>query len=176
MNEKPKMKADEMQVLKAVSLKVSDDVVLIVTSQYHTEKIPGTKKVDHSKSQYRWLARAYSITALNERIKDLASDEKRLGPWHWPDDPSWNGKMFTDDSTNYKASTWLAIKLKKALPWEEGLKFLHGWDKKENVARPSIAYATKGYTATDGSTVDIDDREAVLKHVNQNFFKPKTKE
>lgn len=173
MGKNPKMKADEMQILKAVSIKASDDVLLVVTFQYHVEENPATGKKDHSKSKYRWLARAYSIPELKERIKDLLSDAKRLEPWHWPDDPSWDKKIFGKDSTNYEAARWLTLKISKALPWDEGLKILNGWDKKAKCARPDLAYDVKDYVATDGSTVDITDRDAILKRVNQNFFKPK---
>lgn len=165
------MKPDEMQILKAVSLKPAEDVLLVVTYQYHVENDPATGKKDHSKSKYRWLARAYSIPELKLRIQDLNSDAKRLLPWTWPDDPTWDGKMLTKDSTNYDAARWLTLKLSKALPWDEGLKFLNGWDKKQNGFNANKKYDLKGFTATDGSTLDLDDKDAVMKHVNQTFCK-----
>ena len=174
MGKNHKMKADEMQIKKAVYNKVSDDVLLVATYQYHVEEDPATGKKDHSKSKYRWLARAYSVPELKERIRDLSSDAKRLEAWHWPDDPSWDKKMFTNDSTNYAAAKWLTLKISKALSWDEGMKILNGWDKKTSSACPKNAYDVKDYVATDGSTVDLTDRDAILKHVNQNFFKPKS--
>lgn len=171
MGNNPKMKADEMQILKAVSIKVNDDVLMIVTRQYHVEEDPATGKKDHSKSRYRWLARTYSIPELKDRIRDMNSDAKRLEAWHWPNDPSWDKKMFTKDSTNYAGAKWLTLKLSKAVSWDEGMKALKGWDKKDNAFHANKAYELKGYTATDGSVVDIDDKEAILKRVSQNFFK-----
>ena len=165
------MKKDEMQILKGVSIKVSDDVMLLVTKQYHVEEDPNRPgKKDHSKSRYRWLARAYDIPALKERIKEMNSDAHRLEAWRWPDDPNWDGKILGRDSTQYDAARWLTLKLSKALPWEEGLKVLKGWDKKEKFFRDSLAYPTAGYQATDGSVIDLSDQAAVLSHVNQTFF------
>ena len=59
------MKADEMVILKAVSFKLDDEKMCIVTYQYHVERGPDDK-VLRAKSRYRWLARVLNIADARE--------------------------------------------------------------------------------------------------------------
>ena len=165
------MKPDEMQIVKCVSMKVSDNIALLVTWQYHTEKTD-QGKVDRDKSTYRWLARVEKIEDIKKRIADMKSDAKRLEPWTWPDDPSWKGKIFTKDSTNAVGASWLETKLKKLEDWESGLKHLNGFKKCLNDYKPSAKYELEGYLDPDGNEVSLTDREALLKLVGKNLYKP----
>ncbi len=168
------MKSDEMQIVKCVSMKVSDDIALLATLQYHTEK-NDQGKVDRSKSTYRWLARIEKIEDIKKRIADMKSDANRLSSWTWPDDPTWNGKIFTKDSTNYVGASWLETKLKKLVSWEDGQKQLNGFKRCLNEVKPSAKYETEGYQDPDGNEVSLTDREALLKLVGKNVWKKITK-
>ena len=44
------MLKDEIQIIKAVLMEVDDDVIALVTEQYHTEADETTGKTDRSKS------------------------------------------------------------------------------------------------------------------------------
>ena len=68
------MKPDEMQILKATAIKLSDDVILIATYQNHTEIDPATGKKDRRKSQYRWLARVCDVHKVRAAVKEMFSD------------------------------------------------------------------------------------------------------
>lgn len=165
------MKSDEMQILKCVSMKLDDDTVAIVTYQYHTEKNPETGKNDRSKSRYRWLTRVCKIADAKAAIQHMLQDDVRLTPWKWPDDPSWDGKIFTDDSTMKRGADWLAMKLKKMLPFDDAQKQLNGWQKNKNDYNKGAAYVLDGYTATNGDTgISLKDKDTLLKYVGQNLW------
>jgi len=169
---KSMMKPDEMQILKAVSIKLSDDVLLIATAQYHTEKNPDTGKNDRSKSRYRWLARVYDIHALKAEIQEMFSDAHRLEEWKWPNDPSWPGKMYTKDSKKYDGARWLNLRVNKAVEWEDGLRVFAGERYLDGKVNLGASYETEGYKADNGDIISLKDREALLKHVGQNLFRP----
>lgn len=163
------MKADEMYILKAVSIKLADGVVFINTLQYHTEK------GDRSKSRYRWLGRICRVDDVNAKIAELRTDAYRLGPWKWPNDPSWDGKIYYTDSDNLHQANWLRLKLMKTVDWETGVKILNGWDKKSGEYNLNKKYDTESYTTEAGELVDITDRDALVKLVGQNVWKEQVK-
>ena len=166
------MKPDEMQILKATAIKLSDDVILIATYQNHTETDPATGKKDRRKSQYRWLARVCDVHKVRAAVKEMFSDEHRLEPWVWPNDPSWPGKIVTSDSTKYWFAKWLNIRLNKAVEWEDGMKIFDGDRFLKGEINPGATYVTDGYKADNGDIVSLRDREALLKHVGQNLWRP----
>ena len=163
------MKADEMYILKAVSIKLADGIVFINTLQYHTEK------GDRSKSRYRWLGRICRVDDVNAKIAALRTDAQRLEPWKWPNDPSWDGKIYYTDSDNLHQANWLRLKLMKTVDWETGVKSLNGWDKKSGDYNLNKKYDTESYTTEAGELVDITDKDALVKLVGQNVWKEQVK-
>ena len=157
-----------MVILKAVSIKLDEDKVLLATLQYHVEK------GNRAASRYRWLARVCKVEDIKAKISELKSDALRLEGWKWPNDPSWNGKICTNDSTNARAAAWLQLKLSKAVSWDEGQKLLNGFKKTKNAYNPKAVYEIEGYTCTDGSTVSLADKEALISKVGQNLAKEQT--
>lgn len=166
------MKPDEMQILKAVGIKLSDDAILIATAQYHTEKNPDTGKNDRTKSRYRWLARVCDVHKLHATVQEMLSDAHRLEEWKWPSDPSWPGKIYTRDSTKYYGGKWLAVRLKKAVEWEDGMRVFDGDRYLTGDINRGATYETEGYKADNGDIVSLRDREALLKHIGQNLWRP----
>lgn len=168
------MKADEMQILKCISMKLNDEVAAICTYQYHVTKVPGPDgkmKNDRAQSAYRWLTRIVKIEDIKKHMKWCLQDENRLSPWMWPDDPSWKGKIFTKDSTNYKCYEFLHLKLKKLLSWEDGQKALNGYKRADDAYNKNAAYVIDGYTASNGDTgISLADKDALLSHVGQNLW------
>ena len=169
------LKSDEMGILKGLAIKLDDTTALIVTMQYHTEKNE-RGKTDRSKSRYRWLARVQQIETINEAIKNMKSDANRLNPWKWPNDPSWDGQIVYTDSGNLAGANWLRMKMKKLVDWDLGQKMLNGWKrtleaKGEDPYNLKAKYDIEGYQAEDGTIVNLDDKEALLKLVGQNLVK-----
>ena len=163
-------KIDEMTILKALSIKLDDDNIMIVTLQYHVEK------GNRGASRYRYLGRVCRIEDLKKEIEELKKPENRLNGWKWPNDPSWDGKICTNDSTNDRAADWLKLKISKAIDWDLGQKVLQGWKtptKKfpEGVYNPRAKYETEGYVCTDGTAVSLTDKETLLQKIGQNFAK-----
>lgn len=165
------MKADEMQCVKCTSMKLTDDVVMFVSYQYHTEK-NDLGKVARDKSTYRWLAQIMKLEDAKALAAKMRSDAERLKPWRWENDPSWSGKMYTKDSTNLAGSDWILTKLKKLTDWELGQKHLKGWQDCKQDYKPSATYDTEDYICPDGSKVSLTDKEALLKHVGEILWKP----
>lgn len=163
------IKTDEMALLKAVSIKLDDDNMFIMTLQYHTEK------GDRSKSRYRWLGRVCRIADVTAKISEFKQNENKLNPWIWPNDPSWNGKILYTDSDCSHAGSWLRSKLNKAVDWDTGVKLLNGWDKKKNEYFTAKKYDTEDFCTEDGATISILDKDALLARVGQNVWKEQVK-
>ena len=173
------MHEDEMTIVKSTTISLDKNIVLILTKQYHSQKNPNdSSKVDHSKSEYRWLGRITTIEDIKKKIQWCWSDEHRLERAQWPNDPKWF-QFFKNTSDNYHFGKWLAerISKNKINSWETGQKILKGW-KKATPSRPveefnrKWGYAIKGYTTDSGETIDLLDKENLLKHVGQNVSAP----
>ena len=171
------MRSDEMAVLKAVTIKLSDDVVVVCIERYHTETYDKSSIMqrDRSKHKYQWIARVQKISEIKKKIEELKTGEHAMDGYHWPDDPGWDGIMlFNKSTTNKAAAGWLEHRLKKIVDWDLGLKILDGWKtggKKGNSYVPTAKYETEEYVAADGAVVSIKDKDTLLKYVGQNLFK-----
>ncbi len=179
------MKKDEMEIIRAISVKLDADTVFFLTYQYHTERsesILTGRKNDRSKSRYRMVGRVEKIKDVEEAARSLHLDENRLKPWKWPDDPSWDGSvLYMRDASNEGFSRWLRLKLRKAISREDALLLMKGYRKdtdkrsrtfgKYAVFTPNAVYDVKGYTCTDGTTVDVDDFDALLTKAGQTVCK-----
>lgn len=188
------MHRDEMEIIRALSVKLDENLVFCVTYQYHTEKDgfdPEGKRNDKSKSRYRMIGRVDTVENLENAVREAHMDQNRVNPWKWPDDPTWDGKiLYMKDSTNEGRSNWIRLKIKKAVTPEEALRIFAGYKKdvkavneakrKGRKLRPEEAYGvfvknavyeTEGYTCSDGSTVDITDFETLKTKKGQNVWK-----
>lgn len=169
------MLKDEATILKSIAIKLSDDVAVLVTKQYHTEENPATGKIDRSKSKYRWMARVFKIEDLSEKIKWMLKDENRLTKFKWPNDP-WPYYVSAIYPEHYKIAAWLMSKLKKLKDWDEGQKILAGWKnatKTHKVAdyNKNAAYDVDGYVDEAGNIVSLTNKDELLKRVGQNLVK-----
>lgn len=165
------MPKDVFMILKAVTFKLDAETACIATYQYHTEKDDSGKTI-RAKSGYRWLARVFKIADAQAEVERLNEDKNRLERWVWPDDPTWDKYIcIGSDSNNAKFSSWLKCRLKKMVDWDLGQKLLNGWSKCDQDYNLNAKYDTDGYTAPDGTTVSLADREALLKLVGKNLWK-----
>jgi len=184
------MQKDELEIVRAVSIKLDDDLAFVLSYQYHTEKDPDDpagRRNDRSKSRYRMMGRVMRISAMEKAVSTLHEDANRMLPWKWPDDPSWQGRiLYMKDSNNEAFSNWLRLKVKKLVPWDIGMKILAGFKKdlslpKDKIRKlgaeaytvftPNAVYDTEGYTCSDGSTISITDKEALKSKAGQNVWK-----
>jgi hypothetical protein len=179
------MKVDEMEILRAISAKLDDDTIFIMTYQYHAEKDPSDpegKRTLKSASRYRMIGRVEKIKDLEERMINLRSMENRLNPWMWPDDPTWDKNiLYSKDASNMGRSNWIRLKINKAISWDNALNLMKGFKKDTDkssetfgqyvVRNPSSTYELKGYTCSNRDVIDIDDKDALLAHVGQNIYK-----
>lgn len=164
------MKVDEFSLLKAVNIELDEKTGFLLTLQYHTEK------GDRSKSRYRWLGRVYLKDDLSKHIDESKSDAHRLEAWKWPDDPSWDGKIYSADSNRGAEARFLRNKLKKMVDWDMGVKVLNGWREiKSNPSKTGYNEASKyevsNYTISSGQQLaSIVNRELLLTLVGQNLW------
>lgn len=159
--------------------------MLALAYQYHTEKDPADpagKRNLRTASRYRIIGRVESKEDFEKASFGLRSDAKRLLPWKWPDDPSWDGSvLYMKDASNACFSNWLRLRLRKAVPWETALRILAGYRKDTDrrsktfgeyaVFVPNAVYDTEGYSCSDGSVVSLTDREALASKRGQNVWK-----
>ena len=164
------MPKNAFTILKAISFKLDDELMCIATLQYHIEKDKDDKTL-RAKSRYRWLARVCKIEDVKAKVAYLCDDARRLEPWIWPNDPSWDGVVMTNEPINDRASAWLNCRLKKLVDWEMGQKLLRGWKKADQDYNLNAAYDTEDYTCEDGSKISLTDREALKAQLNKNMHK-----
>ena len=170
------MLKDEVSVVKAVMMEVTDNVIFLVNEHYHTEVNPETGKIDRSKSFYRWVGRADTKENYRKLIAWYMDDSRRLERGKWPDEPTPYFFCVGKGSENWRIGNYFETKMKKLRSWEDGQKRLHGWETK-TVNRdcgynPGALYVIEGYKDPDGNVVDILSKEEVLKHVGQNLIAP----
>lgn len=168
---------NEMKLLKGFAIDIDGNHVLISTLQQHIEDNE-LGKVDRAKSMYRWTARVISKPDLESLISDLYSDGKRLQNYSWPDDPTGNFLLIGNYIDCNAAAKWYENKLKHIVDWETGQKILNGWHKKtatkDEGYNPNAKYEIDGYTATNGDTVSLADKDALVAHANQTLLKINT--
>lgn len=173
-----KMKKDEATLLKSLMVELDDNTVLLVTHQYHTEPRESDGKPDRDKSRYVWISRVMAKDEVNAWAKWCWDDEHRLGRWTWPGtEQKWPFHLLVNkDGDCRSVSSWLMTKLKKLMPWEDGIKQIYGW-KPKTKSHPTAEYIKKAmyvhdsYTADNGDVLDLDDKEALLKHIGQNLIR-----
>ena len=188
------MHKDEMEIIRAISVDLGENLVFCLSYQYHTEKDPNDpegQRNDKSKSRYRMLGRVDTVENIEKAIQELHRDQNRVNPWKWPDDPSWEGRiLYMKDSTNEGYSNWLRLKLRKKITPAEAARVFAGYKKdtktaaeaKRKGAKPrpeelysvfvkNAVYETEGYTCTDGTVLDITDFEALKTKKGQNVWK-----
>ena len=184
------MRPDQMEIVRAVSVKLDEDTVLVLSYQYHTEKDPdalphpitGKQPNNRAKSRYRMIGFVAGVKEIKSQVETLRTDAYRTKEWKWPADPNWSGSiLYMKDSTNYAFANWLRLKLRKAVSWEDGQRLMRGYKKQTDkgsqdfgkyvVFTPNAVYDMKGYSCQDGSTVDLTDREALLAKKGQTLWK-----
>lgn len=150
------MKDNQMAIIKACSFKLDADTTAIVAEMYHTEKDPATNKVNRKKSEYWYCGRILKNTDLQAEI--AAMNANPTANWKWPNlDQKWN-ILYCWEDINERGAKWLKDKMSKAVDIELGMKLLAGAKKNrigEYEIKDSAKYETLGYTADDGSTIDL---------------------
>ena len=169
------LKPKEIAISKAVSVKLTDDMIAIVAHVYHTAD---RKTNPNDTSWYKYVGRVAKISDLEAEIATLKDPANRLNAWHW-ECPAWPADWFfgyDDSNTQAKASRWLQMKIKKALTWDayvklvkDGIKHVASLGKEK--AYPGGMYDVEGYQDFKGVTFDITDKEALISHCGQTFWK-----
>lgn len=147
---------DIMAILKGISTKIDDETLMILTFMYHTEidlTDPAQKRVNRSKSQYRYEGRIVKIAALEKEIADLQT--KPTDSWKWPSLDNWR-ISYDNEPTCARAAKWYKSRINKATNWETCEKILNGWKASTNNYKDTRKYDISGYTTSTGQTIDIN--------------------
>lgn len=164
---------DEVAILKAQSIEIDENTILIVTQQYHTEK-NAQGKTDRAKSKYRWLARVFTKDDLKKTIDFYYSDAQRLQKSRWPNDPDPWYLCCGNDCSGAVVGKFFENKLKKTRSWEDGQKFLAGWQtqtaNRVGAYNAGAVYPIENFKAENGDIVSLADKKALLAHVGQNLY------
>lgn len=148
---------DVMAILKAVSCKLSNGSVMILSFMYHTEldpSDPAGKKKDRSKSQYRYEGILLTEADLQAKIAEMKADPD--APWRWPSLETWRAS-YDNEPTNKRGAKWLEARLKKAVNWETCEKLLNGWKPSKDDYKDNRKYDTTGYMASNGVQIDLKE-------------------
>lgn len=148
---------DVMAILKAVSCKLSNGNVVVLSFMYHTEldpSDPAGKKKDRSKSQYRYEGFLTTEADLQAKIAQMKADPD--APWRWPSLETWRAS-YDNEPTNKRGAKWLEARLKKAVDWATFEKLLNGWKPAKNDYKDNRKYDTTGYMASTGVQIDLKE-------------------
>ena len=188
------MHKDEMEIIRAVSVDLGENLVFWLSYQYHTEKDPTDpegQRNDKSKSRYRMIGRVDTVENVEKIIQELHADKNRVTPCKWPDDPTWDGRiLYMKDSTNEGCSNWLRLKLRKKILPAEAVRVFAGYKKDTRAAAiakkkgaklspeelysvfvKNAVYETEGYTCSDGTVLNITDFDTLKTKKGQNIWK-----
>ena len=138
---------DVMAILKATSVKLDNDTLMILSFMYHTEATAGENgrmKTDRSKSQYRYEGRIVKIADLQNEITEM--EAKPTEAWKWPNLIDWRCS-YDEDATNARGAKWLKARIKKAVDWPTGEKILNGWKASKNDYSDSRKYDLAEYVS-----------------------------
>lgn len=155
---------DVMAILKAVSCKLSNGNVMVLSFMYHTELDPADpagKKKDRSKSQYRYEGIIFTEADLQAKIAQMKADPD--APWRWPSLETWR-TSYDNEPTSKRGAKWLEARLKKAVDWKTCEKLMAGWKPSKNDFKDSRKYDTTGYMVANGPSTGqlVDLKEDVL--------------
>ena len=169
------LKPKEIAISKAISVKLDPDTIAIIAHVYHT----GNHKVDpNDKSWYKYIGRVVKIADLEAEIAEKNKAENRLNPWKWNCSEWPTDWYFGYDNGNDQAKEvkWLKMKIKKALDWETylrhavtGIKKIASTGKEKYY--PTAKYEIDDYTDSNGLHFSINNKDELLKRINQTFFK-----
>lgn len=150
-----------MEILKSFSVKLSDDLIMILTYQYHTEKNSDSENFsgqiyNKNKSIYRYIGRVFTVDEIISMTKLFLTDEFRFKDWKWPGDNMWSGKiLYMNDSTNYKFGKFLQKKFNSTISWNDWLAILSGMKRDTN--KKSKTFGQYNVKPINPKKMDVDD-------------------
>lgn len=169
-------KTNEIAILKAASVKLDDETMMLLTYMYHTPEKEARKSGE--KSFYRYEGRVMKIADFKAEIAELKSDERSLQPWVWPTKSEWwKPEYFLGydaENNNAKAAKWYQLRINKMVDWPTFLKMAKEGIKmtaKGPKTYPSARYDLDSYVTEDGESLNIDSPETMLKLVGKTFGK-----
>lgn len=169
-------KPNEIAILKAASVKLDNDTLMILAYMYHT--VDKESKRNGAKSFYRYEGRVVKISDLKAEVKDLIQDSKCLADWKWPSkakdwDPNWF-IGYNRENNNKRAAKWYMSKISKAMSWPDFMTLATtGAKKTAKGIKTSVGatYELDDYIDEDGNTFTIDTPENMCKLVGKCFTK-----
>ena len=173
-------KPNEVTILKAQSVKLDNDTVLVLTYMYHTAD-KEARKAGTDKSFYRYEGRIAKLADLKTEIHDLMQDAVALKPYVWPTkSKSWNPAWFLgyhgSQTTNKEAAKWLRRQTSKLMSWPDFLDLAKNGVKKTAKgikSYPSARYDLTDYDLEDGTKLSLDttDPASIAKLAGKTFSK-----
>ena len=140
-------KEKHLRILKSLSVKLNESKTFILTYMYYTDKM------NKDNNQYRYEGMTVDNEELEGKIRKMESEPNL--PWHWGNGVPEEFVMLYHNDTNREGARFLKSRLKKAIAdFDEFLKKAN-----EN---PVKRYPLTDYIASDGTKVDIKDKESLL--------------
>lgn len=172
-------KLNEVSILKACTVKLDADAVMVLTYMFHTAD-KEARRAGTDKSFYRYEGRVVKADDLKAEIRNLMQDSVALEQFVWPTkskdwNPDWFMGYYGSKTTNKEAAKWLSRQLKKAMSWQEFLDLAKNGVKK--TARgiktyPSARYDLDNYVLEDGTAISLNDPTELAKLAGKTFSKP----
>lgn len=155
----------EISLMKGVSVKLSDDVLLTLAYFVHTEK--GNRQ----NSEYLYLGRVDKLTDLQAEAAEMLKDQNKLKSWTWKNLPKYDAVVYDKHSDNDRGGRWLNSKIRKAVDWDQFVKLVNGWQENKQAYNDNAKYASEDYVTSDGEKIaDIRlSKEALLKLVGKTI-------
>ncbi len=141
-------KDKHFRILKTLSVKLSENTTFILTYMYYADKM------NKDNNQYRYEGIVVNNDEFEGQIRKMEATPNL--PWKWGFNIPNDFTMYYHNDTNREGATFLKARLKKSISdFDEFLKKAN-----EN---PVKRYPLNDYKLLDGTTIDITDKNALLK-------------
>jgi len=167
-------KTNEIVILKTTSVKLNDDIMMLLNFMYHTADKEAKKAGD--KSFYRYEGRVIKINDFKSMIDEYKSDAHAMETWKWPTKSEWWKPdyylAYYGDKTKKMASKWYKRRLSKMISWEAFMDLAKNGTKhtaKGPKSSDSAKYELNDYITDDGQKLNITSPDEMLKYVDKSF-------
>lgn len=156
----------EIELLKGFTTKLNDDTVLTLAYLVHTEK------GNRFNSDYIYSFRVDKLADLEAEANEMDKNENKVNKWTWKGLPKYDAVVYDKSDLNSRGAKWLRTKIKKAVPFDEAIKMIDGWQGFKKAFNKNSTYKPGPYICEDIIIEDLRkaDPSVLASYTGKVFF------
>lgn len=156
----------EIELLKGFITKLDDDTVLTLAYLVHTEK------GNRFNSDYIYSFRVDKLADLEAEANEMDKNENKVNKWTWKGLPKYDAVVYDKSDLNSRGAKWLRTKIKKAVPFDEAIKMIDGWQSFKKAFNKNSTYKPGPYICEDIIIEDLRkaDPSVLASYAGKVFF------